>query len=250
MNSYLKLIIYMNRLILLFLLIPYCTIYAQTFETFYYKHTKQISNSIENTDVSGGQFITFSNDKCYDSDTDGFEIGNGILKLTDKSNGIITYSGQTYWGNAIYAFNSDKSILNVVVSTDEIYVYKRVLPPTGLTTSSLIKGAENTNSKTSTSTVTPPKNANIPSYNTGQSSYGNHSFGTDYNQQPKTTIRKKCPYCSGTGEKIQHEYVPTYGTNGARVYCSKCNQSWSAGTVHAHHSCRHCNGLGYTEYTY
>lgn len=242
----------MNRIIFCILcVIIQHTLYAQTFETIYYKHTKKISNGIEKTDVSGGQFITFSKDKCYDSDSEGFEIGNGVLKLTDQSNGIVTYSGQTYWGNAIYAFKSDKSVLNIVVSDKEIYVYKRASPPYGLTTSTLIKGANsNVNSVTPNSAVTPAYSTYAPSYNPVQPSYGSPSSGTNSYQQQKTTVRNKCQYCNGSGEIIQHEYVPTYGTNGTRVYCSKCNQSWSAGTVHSHHTCRHCNGLGYTEYTY
>ncbi len=66
----------------------------------------------------------------------------------------------------------------------------------------------------------------------------------------KTKVSKNCPYCNGKGETIQHEYVSTFGLDGPRVHCNICNQSWSHGTVHAHHRCNHCNGTGRYDYEY
>lgn len=63
-----------------------------------------------------------------------------------------------------------------------------------------------------------------------------------------SVVQKMCPYCSGKGETIQHEYVATFGLDGPSTYCAKCGQSWSHGTVHAHHTCNHCNGTGYITY--
>lgn len=82
--------------------------------------------------------------------------------------------------------------------------------------------------------------------------YGNtnSNYSTDDTARQKTKVRKKCAYCSGKGERIQHEYVSKFGLDGPRVYCNICKQSWSYGTVHAHHKCNHCNGTGYYEYDY
>ena len=80
---------------------------------------------------------------------------------------------------------------------------------------------------------------------------GNNNISTSGSTSTqKTKIRKNCAYCGGKGETIQHESVATFGLSGSRVYCNKCNQSWSHGTVHAHHFCNHCNGTGYKEYEY
>ena len=86
-------------------------------------------------------------------------------------------------------------------------------------------------------------------YNGGYNTYESNTI--DNASRQKTKVRNDCPYCED-GEIIQHEpgRVATFGVDGPRVYCSKCNQSWSPGTVHAHHQCRHCNGQGYTEYEY
>lgn len=93
--------------------------------------------------------------------------------------------------------------------------------------------------------VAPP----VPSFS--GDAYGG-SYGSSYDSSSSssssTTIQKTCPYCSGKGETIQHESVATFGLDGPKTYCAKCNQSWSYGTVHAHHTCRHCDGTGYKTY--
>lgn len=77
---------------------------------------------------------------------------------------------------------------------------------------------------------------------------GSFDNSSSSSSSSSTTIQKKCPYCNGTGETIQHESVATFGLDGPKTYCAKCNQSWSYGTVHAHHTCGHCNGTGYNTY--
>lgn len=113
---------------------------------------------------------------------------------------------------------------------------------------------ENTNSNSPTYSypTTPIYQDPYPvsgGYNGGYNPY--ESSTIENTPRQKTKVRNDCPYCEN-GERIQHEpgRAATFGIDGPRVYCSKCNQSWSAGTVHAHHRCEYCNGQGYTEYEY
>ncbi len=217
-------------------------------DTYYYKLTKKIDGENHYTNTAGGQFISFYNDICYDSDKYGISVGNGQLKYEKQySNSTNTFVGNSYFGNVVYRFSSDYSILNIIVNKNLVYVYKKTTPPEDATTCSLIRNKKNDNS----------------SYGHYVQPYGNSIYNDSYNHQNnssnktsnttstnKTKVRKKCAYCSGKGETIQHEYVSTFGLDGPRVHCNICNQSWNYGTVHAHHRCSHCNGTGYYEYEY
>ena len=87
-------------------------------------------------------------------------------------------------------------------------------------------------------------NSNNNSYNYSSNYSSNNSTQYSSSSKQGTTTRHKCHYCDG-GERIQHEYVSTFGVNGPPVYCSICNRSWSYGTVHVHHKCKYCDGSGY-----
>lgn len=79
------------------------------------------------------------------------------------------------------------------------------------------------------------------------SSYSGSSYSSSSRSSSTSGSRRICSYCSGKGETIQHESVATFGLSGPKVQCSKCNKSWSYGTVHAHHTCNHCHGKGYVD---
>ena len=114
-------------------------VYAQT--TYYFKLTN-IHENKSSLKIQGGQFITFVGDICYESDNKGIGVGHGTLTYNPhySNNNIKKYMGKSYWGNdAVYAFNADKSVLNVITETGMILVYKRDTPPNGVYTCSLIK---------------------------------------------------------------------------------------------------------------
>lgn len=237
----------MNKYLLFLLVCIPLFSFSQSKQTYYYKLTKIIKNGIPNTNVNGWQFITISKNSCYDSDKNGISVGNGTLYRTNDDSTLKIYSGECYYGNALYKFKSDYSVLNIEINRSLVYVYKRDTPPSGRVTCSLIKKRKSSSSPVPTHI--PPTNQQI---NVGTTnSYDNKTI-TPNNQRQKTKVRNKCHYCNGTGERIQHEScrVPTFGLDGPRVYCSKCNQSWNPGTVHAHHYCNYCKGQGYTEYEY
>lgn len=238
----------MNNLRGLIIILVLCcsnVIHAQT--TYYYKLTKKIQDGVEYTNTAGGQFVSFINNICYDSDKYGISVGNGQLMLDDDySNNSKTYIGNSYFGNVVYRFKTDMSVLNVIVNKNLIYVYKKTTPADDILTCSLIRKKE-TNSGISTSYAQHPMEGT--SYNNSHNSTKSTNNSQNTVRQ-KTKVRKRCAYCSGKGERIQHESVSTFGLDGPRVHCNICNQSWNYGTVHAHHRCNHCNGTGYYEYEY
>ena len=217
----------------------YSAVQAQA--VYYYQLTKTKINNIISTQSNGGQFICIYDDFCYDCDKNGKGVNNGQLHLKNRDK-YVTYFGESYFGkNSYYKFNQSFSNLNIITPNGDIYAYKRVIPPLNINTCSLIKHQKSSSSSiigTSTLSESTPINNNT-------------NFINDTNTpKQKTRVRKKCAYCSGKGERIQHEYVSTFGLDGPRVHCNICNQSWSYGTVHAHHRCNHCNGTGYYEYEY
>lgn len=224
-------------------------IYSQE-ATHYFKLSKVIKAGIEDVNVSGGQFITISNYYCYDSDINGKDVGNGTLyRQKNNPSGIKIYGGDSYYGNVLYKFKEDLSVLNIEINRSLIYVYRRTIPPAAVTTCSLIKTRVN-DVNTNGTTYVPP----VPIQSYVQPPGGvisNQQSSTCTYQPPKTKVRKQCPYCNGKGEIIRNDYsTPTFGMNGPKKYCSKCNKYFAFGTVHNHQQCSHCHGTGYIEYDY
>lgn len=238
----------MNNLRGLIIILVLCcsnVIHAQT--TYYYKLTKKIQDGVEYTNTAGGQFVSFINNICYDSDKYGISVGNGQLTLDNEhSNNSKTYIGNSYFGNVVYRFKTDMSVLNVIVNKNLIYVYKKTVPADNILTCSLIRKKETTSEISTSYAQNPMVGASYNnSYNDTKT-----TINSQNTVKQKTKVRKRCTHCNGKGECIQHEYVSTFGLDGPRVYCNICNQSWSYGTVHVHHKCNHCNGTGYYEYEY
>ena len=75
----------MRRLytLLSFVLISLC-VSAQ--KTYYYKLTKRVKDGVPYTNVSGGQFITFIDKACYESDKNGFSVEHGRLDYKYSEN--------------------------------------------------------------------------------------------------------------------------------------------------------------------
>lgn len=221
--------------------IPY--IYGQ--ETFYYKLTKKVQKGIAYTNTAGGQFVTFSGNKCYDSDKYGISVGNGELSY-DKQYSTAntkTYIGNSYFGNVIYRFKSDLSVLNVEVNSNLIYVYKRQVAPSSVTTCSLIRKKGGSGSGSGYIPVNP-----VTSYGgtysgtaTTTSPVRNQN-STKKNQQP---VKHTCPLCHGTKRIVKDTYTPLYGTEDYRVRCNECGEYFMRSTGHTHITCPQCHGRGY-----
>ena len=228
------------------LVVSIITTYAQ--DTYYYKQIRVEKNGTTISQGTGGQFISFYKDICYDSNNKGVSVNNGQMERTSEGGDKYKlYKGTSYWGRVIYYFSTSLEKLVVEKSDGTTYLYQRATPPSGVTTCSLIKSKSSGNSYSGTA----GGYIDTPTYNGGwnNTQSGSTYEGTTSTPRQKTKVRNKCPYCTN-GEVIQEESRPTFGLDGPPVYCSKCNKYFSFGTVHKHHECRHCKGKGYTEYEY
>ncbi len=236
----------MKKILILFILLifPYTTTLSNTY---FYKITKISREGKIETNVNGGQFFTFTDNACYESDKDGISVDNGVCRYKRRENNVMVYVGECYYGSAIIMVKQDYSKINIV-HKETTYVYERATPPAHQTTCSLIRKKSSGSSQ-----YIPDTNPNSNYqwygnyYNTPNTTKDNNTTTT---KPQKTKVRNKCAYCSGKGEVIQTKYEATFGTYGPPVYCKVCNRSWSYGTVHIHLKCSHCHGVGYTEYEY
>lgn len=191
-------------------------------QTSYYKLSKKVVDGTTSTSVSGGQFITFTNNACYESDKDGYSVGNGSLKYKSAENGITTYTGTSYWGSSMFKFNSDRSVLNVIANGN-VYVYKRSAAPSGATTCSLIRKSQSTGS-TFTPIVVPDVAPSTTSSEPVSNPYKGHyetkiekcveCMGRGYNMKylyhggsNSSSIQQRCSFCHGKGTITKREYV-------------------------------------------
>ena len=197
--------LFMNRIIKILFIILCYPIYVVGQSTYYYGLIKKISNGIEYTNTAGGQFISFNDNICYDSDKYGISVGNGQLIFEEKySNTSKTYIGNSYFGNSIYRFKSDFSILNIIVNRNLIYIYKLMDPPSDVTTSTLIK-------KQSTN------HHNTPFYNDFPIQEENQTSG-HYEE-----YSEKCIECNGQGFILKKTYMGGGEISDVKRRCALCH---------------------------
>ena len=158
--------------------------------TYYYQQEKLIDLRTKQHSPGchhkAGLFLTFNEKGCYDSDRNGYDVGNGFREKVGQSNGLTFYKGNSYWGNnAKYTVNADKSRINVEVS-DIVYVYVRSQIPQGVKTSSLIKvkssGAAGNISPVSPNSIMPN---DVMQSNNGNAAY----YQVRYNQMEQSLKR-------------------------------------------------------------
>lgn len=221
-------------------------------QTYYYELTKKVYNNQTITNVSGGQFITFMADICYESTSNGLGIGHGNLFRKTQNAQYKEYRGDSYWGTATFKFKSDLSKLNVITDNGEIWVYTRTTAPASAKTCSLIrKGGQNNHSNNSDSYN--PNNTTINNNTIINHNYGNGiSSGSNHNSSNQhstgTWVTKTCTACNGTGKSIAKNYAPNYGGTQTKSYCNICN---GYEYPHSHKTCGICKGKGYVkEYKY
>lgn len=221
---------YMNKKVynlLVFVIVSFVcnNVYAQ--ETYYYKLVRAIENGNNTTDVSGGQFITFTSSICYESDINGKSVGHGQLVRNTNSE-FHKYVGDSYWGRAEYLFSSDKSILNVISSGNK-YVYKRSKAPNGVHTCSLIKRSK----------TTPKMSVRGNSYSSPVAPINNTSVSNNSGANENHINGHKCRVCNGTGEIISETW---YGSAPDK-WCDRCKKY--VYPSHTHKRCDTCGGTGW-----
>lgn len=199
----------MNKIILITVLsLFFCNCDAQTY---YYKLTKKIERKHIYTNTAGGQFITFLNDKCYESDIKGRTVNNSELTYDSYYSGkFLVYVGISYFGsNVKFKFTQDKSLLNVETKDGRIYVYKRQVAPASVVTCSLIikekvkdpKVTQQISNINSGKLYTGPNGSNFNSFdiNSTNNSNGGASRIMHGNQGTKN-YHKDCHLCGGSGK--------------------------------------------------
>ena len=236
----------MNRLLLILFLFSGLSIYAQ--RTDYYVLTKKIHNKTVSTKVSGGQFISFLSDICYESNKKGIGVGHGILKLNKSySNSAHKfYVGSSYWGtDATFKFKYDLSVLNVILENGDTYVYKRQPAPASVTTCSLIRKKENTGGNSGSFLPSYPNNGYGGGYNTNNS--GSSSPSQRQNTTPSRTQPTKhvCSLCNGQIRIVKDTYPSLYGQSDYQIKCNECGGYFMRSTGHTHITCPQCHGKGY-----
>lgn len=218
----------------------YFKVDAQT--TSYYELTKKVINGISSTNVSGGQFISFLNDICYESDRKGIGVGHGTLKLNpiNSKGNFKIYIGNSYWGNeTIFKFKADLSVLNVITEIGDIYVYKKQTAPISATTCSLIhkKKYQNKNKEPSYPIYETRQNVNVLELQSAKDQHLNISNNP--------SVKRTCPLCHGKRRIVRNLNISLYGQNDYQVKCQECEEYFMRSTGHTHIMCPQCHGKGY-----
>lgn len=213
-------------------------------QTYYYALTKQSVGGKVSTHVSGGQFVTFVDDFCFESDRNGKAVGHGSLKRVKASSGFKSFVGKSYWGTeSTFKFKDDLSAYNVILANGDVYVYKRATAPSSQLTCSLINRNEQKYEERGSGAYSP--------YVIGGSGYGNNMGGSN-NSSTSTSgssgkklvkVWHDCSLCNGKG-RVPYESNPIqFGLNNDyKVYCSECGREFWKSTGHTHVTCRQCNG--------
>lgn len=209
-------------------------------QTYYYKQTKTVkANGSVVNGGNGGQFITFKQSICFESNKKGIGVGHGVLEFSrNYSDKFKTYVGNSYWGKeTVFRFSQDLTRLNVCLDNGTVYVYSKATPPANQATCSLIRPKSSSGGGGGNIIVTP-----IPGGSNGTIS------GSSTNQQPRNheqekrdilnkTVGENCGACKGSGKchacngtKVAHSMGNTYT-------CTVCDRNGNCGA---------CNGTGKT----
>ena len=215
--------------------------------TSYYVLTKKMHNGIVSSKVSGGQFVTFLSEICYESNKKGIGVGHGILKFnrTYSNENYKFYIGSSYWGTeTTFKFKSDLSVLNVVLENGDVYVYKRQTAPPSVTTCSLIRKDGSSSSNSGAYTPSFPNNGYGGGYapNNGSSSSSRIQNTMPSRKQP---TKHSCSLCNGQRRIIKDTYPSLYGQSDYQVKCNECGGYFMRSTGHTHITCPQCHGKGY-----
>ncbi len=217
-----------------------CSVSAQNVQ--YYKLQRVRSNGTDDMNVSGGQFITFTRDLCFETTKGGSPVGHGTLKRNDNySNSHYTvYQGSSYWGSSTtFKFNADKSVLNVVLDNGDIYVYKRATPPAGQTTCSLIRkqssGSSSKNGSCSGGGYVPTYNPSPPAYQPTPISPQSNPNSNSGNPVQPHQVTESCPVCLGSGKCNTCNGKHWYYFAGNQITCPNCKPNGA---------CSSCGGSG------
>lgn len=209
----------------------------------YYKLTKKKENGSVSSNVSGGQFITFRGDVCYESNKNGVGVDHGTMQRNENysNSQYLVYQQKSgsgcYWGkDATFKFTTDKSELNVVLENGDVYAYKCATAPVGQETCSLIRKKTSSNQGGGSGIVMPPTPIAVDPYNPTPTPTSQPT------PTPNPTPQKthQCGLCGGSGRVSTTDGVPSFGNT---KYCSECGKT--VPDNHYHTTCPSCKGKGW-----
>ena len=235
----------LKRYILLYLLGIVSIFVAKGQTVSFYALTKKMHNGITSSSVTGGQFITFLDNICYESNKKGIGVGHGTLKLNKNysNSNYKFYMGSSYWGtDATFKFKSDLSILNVILENGDIYVYKRQVAPASATTCSLIRKR---GSSSAAYFPSFPNNGYGGGYTTSSGSLSSSSRRQNATPSHNQPTKHTCSLCNGQRRIVKNTYPSLYGQNDYQVKCNECGGYFMRSTGHTHITCPQCHGKGY-----
>lgn len=91
----------------------------------------------------------------------------------------------------------------------------------------------------------PQNTGATPEYNSGSSVESQYNSGGSSTNTNGNTQKRKCKFCNGTGRKVVHNSVATFGTDDYKVHCNECGGDFMKSSGHAHVHCNECKGTGY-----
>jgi len=219
-------------------------------QTAWYKQTAVVDQNAKRSNGDNtGQFIAFTKMGCYDSNKEGYDVGNGFLEYKGLENNIHVYYGNTFWGKGSYFFNSDFSRLNIRTEAGITYVYeKTAAPASAVTSAKIVKKPDPVVTTSSPAYIPPPSTVQTPVYPS-----------TPVSPSTPTKIRcttciipGKCKYCNGVYEKTCQscggtgtKLDSTYGTS-RYITCGACDGKRTVKCTYCRYgACSTCNGTGY-----
>ncbi len=106
------------------------------YKTYYYEMVASIdAEGIRSQKSGDGQFYTFTEQSCYESDVNGNSEEIGVAKFINYANNIYVYRGKGYYGDADYCVTDNYEILNIKTAGGTIYVLKKKKAPDSFITS-------------------------------------------------------------------------------------------------------------------
>ena len=103
---------------------------SYSYKTYYYELSAVINSNGERAEKKGdGQFYTFTEQSCYESDKNGNTEEIGVAKFINYANHIYVYRGKGYYGDADYLVTDNYETLNIKTVGGTIYVLNRKKAP-------------------------------------------------------------------------------------------------------------------------
>lgn len=175
-----------------------------------------------------GHFITITSKSCYDSDSEGVSLDNGLRLFRGTQNNQRVYSGYSAFGDAHYYFSLDYSTLKVVEDkSGKTYNYTRKTASPGAISAHAASGR----------TIQKPGPMPDPSTPT---SVPSPTINGNANSNTTVVTHRPCSGCGGSGVcTMCHGRGIYQNMYDGKIYnCSSCG-----GTGR----CRVCHGKGHCD---